>query len=94
MNENDEQQDIDHLENVQDHSLKLLRVLDRVYEQDTQFILTVLGTTFCTLGVGMYGTERFKRLLDQMHLEVDEMFATTEREHDTKNCQDQVDTEM
>jgi len=94
MNEIDAQQDEEHMENIQEHSLKLLKVLDKVYEQDSQFILTVLGTTFCTLGAGMYGTVRFKRMLDLMHLQVDEMFETTEVDPDTIMTQDQVDTEM
>lgn len=88
----DDQQDIDHMEELQDHSLKLLKVLDRVYEQDSQFILTVLATALCTLGVGMYGTVRFKRLLDQMHLQVDEMFEASEIDPDTKMTQVDDDT--
>ncbi len=92
MNELDEQQDKDHIDELQQNALKLLKVLDKVYEQDSQFILTVLGTALCTLGVGMYGTEGFKRLLDQLHLQVDEMFETTEAEVDTEKLQHEVDT--
>ena len=90
----DEQRDIEHMEELQDHSLKLLKVLDRVYEQDSQFIITVLGTALCTLGVGMYGTEKFKHLLDQIHIQVDEMFETSEVQPDTEMTQLQDDTIM
>ncbi len=84
----DDQQDEDHLSELKDHALKVLRVMDKIYEQDSQFILTVLGTAFCSLGVGMYGTERFKRVLDQLYLQVDEMFETSEVDPDTKMLQD------
>lgn len=90
----DEQQNEDHLQELQDHSLKLLKVLDRVYQEDSQFILTILGTTFCTLGVGMYGTEKFKHMLDQMKLQTDEMFETTETDPDTEMLQVEDDTRM
>lgn len=94
LNEMMDKQDQDRLDEIRDHSLTLMKVLDKIYEQDSQFILTVLGTTFCTLGVHMYGTERFKRFLDQMHLQVDEMFATTEVEPDTEMSQHEADTIM